>query len=304
MNMQPRFPADASPAAAGVEARFASVRVDGLEVFYREAGPKDAPTLLLLHGFPSSSHMFRELIPVLATAYRVIAPDYPGFGQSAQPTPAEFPYTFEALADIVDKFADAVGAQRYFLYMQDYGGPIGFRLAARRPERILGLIIQNAVANVEGWNEDVVKQFAPFWRSRDAETEKPIRALLTPETTKYQYMHGATRADRVAPESWIVDQAGLDRSGNDAVQLELLFNYQDNVAQYPAWRRYLETRQPPTLIVWGRNDPFFVEKGVDYFKTCLPNAEVHLFDAGHFALETHGREIASRILDFAGRTVG
>lgn len=283
--------------------RYDKVKIGDLDIFYREAGPKHAPALLLLHGFPSSSHMFRDLIPLLADRYRVIAPDYPGFGQSSQPTMGEFTYTFAALTDVVDKFTEAVGARSYFIFMQDYGGPIGFRLAVKHPERVRGLIIQNAVANVEGWNGDVVKQFAPFWQSRNTETEKPIRTFLKPETTKFQYMQGASRANRVAPEAWIVDQSGLDRPGNDAIQVELLFQYQDNVANYPKWQEYLKADQPPTLIVWGKNDPFFVVDGVDYFKSNLPKAEVHLYDAGHFALETHGPEIADRIRDFVCRNV-
>ena len=197
--------------AAATHVRYDKVKIGDLDIFYREAGPKQGPLLLLLHGFPSSSHMFRDLIPLLSDRYRVIAPDYPGFGQSSQPTVGEFTYTFAALTDVVDKFTEAVGAKSYFIFMQDYGGPIGFRLAVKHPERVRGLIIQNAVANVEGWSGDIVKQFAPFWQSRNAETERPIRAFLKPQTTTFQYMHGTGRPDRVAPEAWIVDQAGLDR---------------------------------------------------------------------------------------------
>lgn len=299
------LPAAAEPMTSGamqVAVRYRTAKVDGLDIFYREAGPATGPVLLLLHGFPSSSHMYRDLIPDLARQYRVIAPDYPGFGQSAQPAPSAFPYSFAALADVMDGFTRAVGASSYYIYMQDYGGPVGFRLAVKHPERVRGLIIQNAVANVEGWNGDVVKQFAPFWQARNAQTEKPIRAFLTAETTRFQYTQGAPSADLVAPEAWIVDQAGLDRPGNDAIQLELLHKYQDNVARYPEWQAYLKAHQPPTLIVWGRNDPFFTLGGVDYFKVNLPRAEVHLYDAGHFALETHGGEIAQRIQDFVART--
>jgi pimeloyl-ACP methyl ester carboxylesterase len=288
-------------AATSHDVTYGKVRIGGLDIFYREAGPKHGPVILLLHGFPSSSHMFRNLIPLLADRYRVIAPDYPGFGLSSQPPVGEFPYTFAALTEIVAGFTEAVGAEAYFIYMQDYGGPVGFRLALRNPERVRGLIIQNAVASVDGWNGDVVAQFAPFWQNRNAETEKPIRAFLNPDTTKFQYTQGATLADRVAPEAWIVDQAGLDRAGNDAIQLELLFQYQHNVASYPEWQAYLTAKAPPALIVWGRNDPFFVLAGVDHFRATLPKAEVHLYDAGHFALETHGREIAGRIRDFVGR---
>jgi pimeloyl-ACP methyl ester carboxylesterase len=283
------------------EIRYRTVKVSGLNIFYREAGPKNAPVLLLLHGFPSSSHMFRDLIPRLAAKYRVIAPDYPGFGQSSQPALADFPYTFAALTDVVDGFTQAVGASSYVIYMQDYGGPIGFRLAVKHPERVRGIIVQNAVANVEGWNPDIVKQFAPYWQNRNAETEKPIRAFLTPDTTKFQYTHGATRADRLSPDAWIADQAILDRPGNADVQAQILFNYQDNVANYPAFQTYLKTHRPPMLITFGKNDPFFVQASVDYLKAQVPTAEIHILDAGHFALETHAPEIAAYAQAFLAR---
>lgn len=283
---------------APIHALSKTVTIDGLEIAYREAGPKDAPVVLLLHGFPSSSHMFRDLIPQLATRYRVIAPDYPGFGASSAPSVETFAYTFAALTEIVERFTVAVGATSYVLFMQDYGGPIGFRLAARHPERVRGMVIQNAVASVDGWNPDVVAQIAPYWADRTPQTEAAVRALLSPETTRFQYTHGATRPERLSPDAWIHDQAGLDRPGNDAVQLALLYDYRDNVALYPAWKAYLETRRPPMLITWGRNDPFFTEKGVDYFAGLLPDAVVRLYDAGHFALETHVDEIAAAALDF------
>ncbi|OQW51063.1 MAG: alpha/beta hydrolase [Candidatus Raskinella chloraquaticus] len=278
-----------------------TVKIGNLDIFYREAGPKDGPVVLLLHGFPSSSHMFRSLIPRLADKYRVIAPDYPGFGESAVPPLTSFPYTFEALTDIVDEFTKAVGASRYFLYMQDYGGPVGLRLAVKHPGRVRGLIIQNAVANVEGWNPDVVKSIAPFWQNRNAESEVPVRALLSAETTKFQYTHGATLSERLQPEAWVYDQAKLDRPRVADIQTEILFNYKDNVANYPTWQAYLQAKQPPLLIVWGRNDPFFTLKGVEYFKAQVPAAEVHLYDAGHFALETHAGEIAARMMGFLAR---
>ncbi len=287
------------------QVRYKTVTVDGLEIFYREAGAADRPVVLLLHGFPSSSHMFRDLIPLLASEYRVLAPDYPGFGQSGQPSLADFRYDFAALADIVDGFTQAVGANRYTIYMQDYGGPVGLRLALRHPERVRGFIVQNAVANVDGWNPDVVSSFAPFWQNRTAETETPLRGFLGAATTKFQYTHGATRAERLSPDAWIHDQAGLDRPGNDLIQLELLHNYRDNVAQYPAWGAYLQKHQPPMLIVWGQNDPFFTAAGVAYFQNLLPHATTHLFDAGHFALETHAPEIAAAARTFlAGLDAG
>jgi pimeloyl-ACP methyl ester carboxylesterase len=299
----PVLSAAQSPVTAVTPVRVAkkTVKAGGLDIAYREAGPRDAPVVLLLHGFPSSSHMFRDLIPLLATQYRVLAPDYPGFGSSAAPSLSEFPYTFAAMADVVEAFTQAVGAKSYVIYMQDYGGPVGFRLAVKHPQRVRGFVIQNAVANVEGWNPDVVKLFAPFWQNRTAATEAPLRAFLKAETTKFQYTHGAARADRLNPDAWIHDQAGLDRPGNDLLQLQMLWNYQDNVAQYPIWQDYLKTRQPPILITWGLSDPFFVQAGVDHFEALVPGSEVHLFDAGHFALETHVDEIAGIMLTFLGR---
>lgn len=297
------------PAEAAVPAKttttpavqYRTVKTKGLDIFYREAGPKDAPVVLLLHGFPSSSHMFRDLIPRLAGDHRVIAPDYPGFGSSEAPSLEQFAYSFEALANVIEAFTETVGANRYVIYMQDYGGPVGFRLALKHPERVRGIIVQNAVANVEGWNPDVVKAIAPFWQGRSAETEQPVRGLLKAETTRFQYTHGATRPERLSPDAWIHDQAGLDRVGNDALQLQMLWNYQDNVAQYPKWQEYLRTEQPPLLVTWGDNDPYFTLKGAELFKTLVPAAEMHHFDAGHFALETHVDEIATVSRAFLAR---
>ncbi len=280
---------------------YRTVQVDGVDIFYREAGPAGAPVVLLLHGFPSSSHMFRDLMPLLATQYRVIAPDYPGFGHSAEPPAETFAYRFGTIAGLIDRFATAVGADRYVLYVQDYGGPVGFRLAMAHPERVRGIIIQNAVVNAEGWNPDIVAQFVPFWQNRSAETEQPLRAFLRPETTRFQYQHGATRTDRLSPDAWTMDQAGLDRPGNDAIQLDLLFDYQDNVAQYPAWQNFLRTYLPPVLVAWGENDPFFVRAGASFYQSLVPSAELHFLDAGHFALETHAPEIAALALDFLAR---
>lgn len=298
------IPSSGAFAAGAPQVETHTIKIAGVDLFYREAGPKNAPVVLLLHGFPSSSHMFRHLIPALAAKYRVIAPDYPGFGESAVPSLAEFPYTFEAFADLVSAFTEAVGAKSYFLYMQDYGGPVGFRLALKHPERVRGLIIQNAVASVDGWNPDVVKNFAPFWQNRNETTEAPIRGFLTAETTKFQYEHGSTLSARLQPEAWVYDQAKLDRPGVADIQAQILFNYQNNVAQYPKWQEYLQARQPASLIVWGKNDPFFTLKGVDYFKAQLPRAEVEFYDAGHFALETHSTEIAARIMTFLAKFDG
>lgn len=281
-----------------------TVKVRGIDIHYREAGAKDTPVMLLLHGFPSSSHMFRHLIPQLAAHYRVIAPDYPGFGYSSSPSPEQFDYSFGNLASLMDDFTQQVGANQYFLYMQDYGGPVGFRLANQHPERVRGLIIQNATIHAEGWNPDIVKQFAPFWKEWNASTENPIRDFLKAETTQWQYTQGSTRIDRLSPDAWTHDQARLDRPGNDLIQLQYLWNYQDNVTQYPIWQNYLKTRQPPLLVAWGKNDPFFTLTGVEALKTLVPDVEVKLYDAGHFALETHVDEIAEAIHAFLSKHQG
>lgn len=272
-----------------------------VSIFYREAGPKDAPTILLLHGFPSSSHMFRDLIPKLAQEYHVVAPDYPGFGQSSAPDAVGYDYDFATLAETIDALTQDLGIESYTLYMQDFGGPVGLRLAQKHPERVEGLIIQNATFHAEGWNPDIVAQFAPFWAERTAETEQPLRTFFKPETTQWQYTHGSSRSDQVSPDAWVSDQAGLDRPGNSEIQLEYLWNYQDNIARYPSWHEYLEQTQPDTLVVWGRNDPFFTQAGVTALRAILPEAEVNFYDAGHFALETHAPEIAEEILRFMAR---
>lgn len=276
-------------------------KVRGLDIFYREAGPATAPTVLLLHGFPSSSHMFRDLIPLLAKKYHVIAPDYPGFGHSSAPAPEQFGYDFSNLTQVIDAFTTTIGLRDYVVYMQDYGGPIGIRLAMLHPERVRAIVIQNAVANVEGWNPDIVAGFAPGWRNRTAETEKAFRGAFTAEATKFQYVQGVGRADRIDPDAWVFDQALLDRTGNDRIQVELLYQYQHNVALYPQWQDFLKKAQFPTLVVWGDGDPIFTTKGRDLFKTLIPSAEVHSWDAGHFALETHAPEIAQAMLAFLDR---
>lgn len=291
----------AMSAASAAPATTGRVTVNGIDIFYRAAGPVDAPVVLLLHGFPSSSHMFRDLIPLLSEHYRVIAPDYPGFGYSATPDAAQFPYTFAALTDLVDGFTQAMGMDRYALYMQDYGGPVGFRLATAHPERVSAMIVQNAVVNVEGWNPDIVAQLAPFWADRNAETEKPLRTMLAPETTEFQYRQGSTRAERLTPDAWRHDQIALDAPGGTERQLSYFYDYQTNVGEYPRWQEYLSTAKPPLLVVWGQNDPFFTTAGADLFGKLVPDAETHLFDAGHFALETHVDEIAPLIVDFLDR---
>ncbi len=278
-----------------------TAEIGEISIFYREAGSVTAPTILLLHGFPSSSHMFRDLIPMLAKDYHVIAPDYPGFGQSSAPDSASYDYDFATLAGTIDAFTQTLGLDSYTLYMQDFGGPVGFRLAQAHPERVDGLIIQNATFHAEGWNPDVVAQFVPFWAERTAATEQPLHAFFEAETTRWQYTQGSSRSNQVSPDAWVHDQAGLDRPGSAEIQLEYLWNYQDNVANYPAWHDYLAQAQPDTLVVWGENDPFFTLDGVTALQALLPEAEVNLYDAGHFALETHAAEISDEILDFMAR---
>ena len=277
------------------------VSINGYEVFYREAGSKDAPTIVLLHGFPSSSHMFRELIPRLADRFHLIAPDYIGFGFSAQPDAKQFQYTFDNLTAHVEKLLFGILKLEHFsIYVQDYGAPIGFRIATRHPEAIDGIVVQNGNAYVEG----ISAAFEPlkaFWANRNTETEKPARALLTAETTKFQYTHGAKDPIRISPDSYTFDQLFLDRRGNNEIQLDLFYNYTSNVELYDQWHGYFRTKQPPMLIVWGKNDPFFTVEGAKAFLRDLPKAELHLLDAGHFALEEYADIIGERIEDFLGR---
>jgi pimeloyl-ACP methyl ester carboxylesterase len=274
-----------------------SLAVDGVNIFYREAGPKDAPTLVLLHGFPSSSHMYRELIDRLSPHFHLIAPDYPGFGYSDAPDPDTFTYSFDHLADVIERFLQTLGITRFSLFLQDYGGPLGFRLATHHPERIEALIIQNANAYLEG----VTPALAPiqaYWQDRNETTEAAVRALLRPETTKFQYTQGARSLEQVSPDAWTVDQHFLDRPGNDAIQLALLYDYRTNVELYPEWQAYLRKHLPPTLVVWGQNDPFFGPAGARAYQRDVPEAEIHLLDTGHFALEEDADEIAALIRQF------
>ena len=282
--------------------RYHTVSIDGVDVFYREAGRKDAPAVLLLHGFPTSSHMYRNLISALADKYRVIAPDYPGFGQSAMPDRAKFSYTFGNYAQLVEALTEKLGVDRYALYVMDYGAPVGFRLAAKHPERVTALIVQNGNAYVEG----IQKFWEPiqkYWASGSEEDREAIRWLTSLKATKWQYTHGVPDTTLVSPDSWTMDQARLDRPGNQEIQLDLFYDYRTNIPLYPEWQAYLRKHQPPTLVVWGKNDQIFVVDGADPYKRDLPNAEIHLIDTGHFALETHGQEIAGLIRDFLGRSL-
>jgi len=276
------------------------VDVDGLKIFYREAGATTAPALLLLQGFPTSSHMFRDLIPVLANDYRVVAPDLPGFGFSDTPDRVQFKYTFDHLTDVIDRFTTIAALTRYAIYVFDYGAPVGFRLATRHPERIAAIISQNGNAYEEGlsqgWNP-----IQRYWKEPTPANRAALRDFLKPEATKWQYLHGVPDASLVAPESYTLDSALLARPGNDEIQLDLFLDYASNVALYPKFQEYFRTQRPPTLAVWGKNDPFFLPSGAEAFKRDNPQAEVRFFDTGHFAVETHRDDIAAAIRNFLTR---
>jgi pimeloyl-ACP methyl ester carboxylesterase len=279
------------------KASFRKVDVDGLSIFYREAGPEDAQTLLLLHGFPSASHMFRDLIPELADRYHVVAPDLPGFGQSGMPDRSKFSYTFDNIARVIDRFTEVVGLDRFAIYVFDYGAPTGFRLATWRPERITAIISQNGNAFEAGLSDG----WAPiraYWEDPSRANRDALRAFLAPETTVWQYTHGVTDATTVSPDGYSLDNFYLARPGADEVQLDLFGDYKSNVALYAAFQAYFRTYKPPLLAVWGKNDPFFLPAGAEAFKRDIPAAVVRFFDTGHFALETHASEIAAAIRDF------
>ncbi len=288
----------AVPPAASVAYR--TVEVDGLDIFYREAGRKDAPTILLLHGFPTSSAMFRNLIPALADEYHLVAPDYPGFGNSSMPKVTEFEYTFDRLADVIEHFTKAVGLGRYTLYVMDYGAPVGYRLATRHPERVEALIVQNGNAYDEGLREFWTPVKA-YWEAKTPENEAALRKLLTIEATKWQYTNGVRSVEAISPDTWNLDQRFLDRPGNAEIQLALFHSYGSNPPLYPEWQAYFRRHQPPTLIVWGKNDAIFPAEGAHPYKRDLKDLEFHLLDTGHFALEEDGATIARLIRDFLGK---
>ncbi|MGW6424034.1 alpha/beta fold hydrolase [Nocardia sp. NPDC055053] len=285
------------------QTRHNTVQIQGQTVFYREAGDPNAPAVVLLHGFPSSSAMFRNLIPALAEDYHVIAPDHVGFGQSAMPQVDEFDYSFEKLTEITLELLDTLCIDRFALYIQDYGAPIGLRIASRHPERVSALITQSGNAYLEG--------FTPFWEvlfahANDRATHEPeVRKLLELDATTWQYTHGvpADRLALVSPDTWTLDQAYLDRPGNKEIQLQLFFDYKNNLDGYPGFQKYFAEHRPPTLITWGEHDEIFGADGARAYLRDLPDAELHLLDAGHFALETHGSEIAALIRDFLGRVL-
>lgn len=274
--------------------------VDGINIFYREAGPADAPTLLLLHGFPSAGHMFRDLIPRLADRFHLVAPDLPGFGRSDMPERGKFAYTFDHIADVIARFTEVIGLRRFAIYVFDYGAPTGFRIAAKHPERITAIISQNGNAYEEGLSEGWTPIRA-YWEDASPKNREALRAFLKPETTVWQYTQGVPDATRVSPDGYSLDNFYLARPGADEVQLDLFGDYKSNVALYPAFQKYFRTKKPPFLAVWGRNDPFFLPPGAEAFKRDIPDATVRFFDTGHFALETHAAEIAGAIRDFLPR---
>ena len=304
------------------DVKYKTVSIDGLDVFYREAGNPEHPTILLLHGFPTSSHMFRDLIPALSDRFHLVAPDYPGYGYSSMPAVDQFDYTFDNLANVVDKFIDKVGLKKYSLYLMDYGAPIGFRIATKHPERVEALIIQNGNAYVEGINNNFWEPIKAYWKDRGAVNQgldndwwknvkatykKPnmtndeaLRFLLTLGATKWQYTNGVRNVEAINPDTWNHVQALLDREGNQAIQLQLFYSYGSNPPLYPKWQEYLRKHQPPTLIVWGKNDEIFPADGAHPYKRDLKEVDFYLLDTGHFALEEDRKVIAEHIRRFLG----
>lgn len=286
-----------SPDQRTTQVTYNTINIDGLDIFYREAGDPSKPTILLLHGFPTSSHMFRNLIPALADRFHLVAPDYPGFGQSSAPSVNEFNYTFDNLAEVIDKFTNTIGLKNYSLYVQDYGAPVGYRLAVKNPEKVRALIVQNGNAYEEG--------LRGFWTPLKTYWEKPnevnastLRNSLNIDATKWQYTHGTRHPKRISPDSWTIDQALLDRPGNKEIQLKLFLDYGSNLPLYPQWHVYFRKYQPPTLIVWGKNDQIFPAEGAEPYKRDLNRIEFHLLNTGHFALEEDGDVIAALIKRF------
>jgi pimeloyl-ACP methyl ester carboxylesterase len=281
-----------------------TLKVGDLDIFYREAGPNDAPAILLLHGFPTSSQMFRNLIPLLADEYHVVAPDYPGYGHSSMPSRDQFPYTFDNLAKVIDEFTEKVGLSKYVLYVQDYGAPVGYRLAAKHPERVTAIVAQNGNAYDEGLDNPFWEPIKAYWREPTSrEKRDALRNLITYDATRWQYIHGVKNPELVSPDGPAHDQFLLDRPGNDEIQLDLFLSYGSNPPLYLAWQSYFRTHQPPMLIAWGTHDQIFPAAGAEPYKRDLKTLEYHLLDAGHFALETNVDEIAGLMRDFLGRHV-
>lgn len=280
---------------------YGATSVDGLSIAYREAGVPGSPKLVLLHGFPSSSHQYRNLIPALADRFHILAPDYPGFGLSDRPDPAVWPYTFDRLAQVVEQFLTVKGFDRFGLYVQDYGGPVGFRIVTRRPEALEWLVIQNSNAYEVGFTAAWDGLRGALWTNRSSETEAPLHAFLTPETIRAIYLHGAERPELISPDNWESDSAFMQRSHAVRINLDLFYDYRTNVPLYPAWQRFLSERQPRTLILWGQDDIFFTAEGGDAYLRDLPNAELHRLQAGHFAVEDHLDYIAATMRNFYDR---
>ena len=302
-----------------------TVKIDGLDIFYREAGPKHAPTILLLHGFPTSSHMFRNLIPALSDRFHLVAPDYPGYGNSSMPAVDDFDYSFDRFAEIIEKLSEKLGLKQYSLYLMDYGAPVGFRLAVKHPERVQALIVQNWNAYDEGLDNDFWEPIKAYWKSRKAfdqgldndwwknvkasykkpsmSNEEALRFLFTIGATQWQYTNGVRNKDAISPDNWHVDQRLLDRPGNQEIQLQLFYDYGSNPPLYPKWQAYFREHQPPTLIVWGKNDQIFPARGAFPYKRDLKKLDFHLLDTGHFALEEDGRVIADHIRRFLNTNV-
>lgn len=275
---------------------YRTANVDGFNVFYREAGTPGKPKLLLLHGFPSSSHMFRDLIPQLENQFHIVAPDLPGFGLSDMPPREQFAYTFDHIADVIERFTEVIGFDRFIVYVFDYGAPTGFRIAVRHPERIAGIVSQNGNAYVDGLS-DGWNPIRAYWEQPTTAHREALRSLLAPEATRWQYVHGVPDESLVSPDGIALDNYYLARAGMDDVQLDLFLDYQSNVAMYPAFQAYFRQHQPRFLAIWGKNDPFFLPPGAEAFKRDMPEARVTFLDTGHFALETHAGEIAKAISD-------
>ncbi len=279
---------------------YKTAQIDGLDIFYREAGPKDAPTTLLLHGFPTSSHMFRNLMMKLSDKFHLVAPDYPGFGNSSAPPTNIFDYTFDHLAEIMEKFIQHIQLRRFSMYLQDYGAPIGFRIATKHPDWIEALIIQNGNAYEEGLRDFWIPLKA-YWKNRNKENEAALKKFLTIDATKWQYTHGVRNIETISPDNWLIDQPLLNRPSNDEIQLQLFYSYGSNPPLYPQWHEYFKRHQPPTLVVWGKNDQIFPADGAHPYKRDLRNIDFHLLDTGHFALEEEYELIAELVSNFFRR---
>lgn len=283
---------------------YRKLNVEGLDIFYREAGLHDRPTVLLLHGFPSSSHMFRNLIPILADKYHVVAPDFPGYGESSAPLVKDFDYSFERFAAVTEKFTEKLKLSSYALYLSDIGASVGFRLAVMHPERVTALIVQNGGAHVESINKEFLTGLSDYWDERSEKNAQVLLDwLLTMEGTKWHYLHGVSDPSRISPDNWVIDQAYQDRPGNKDIQLAILYNAKRDPGVFEEWQHYFRKHQPPALITWGKNDGIFTVEGAELLKRDIPNAELHLFDTGHFALEEEADQIGSLMLGFLDRTM-